>query len=323
MQKLDAKNNSPAISIIVAAYNAEQYIERCLKSIQRQSFSDFEAIIVNDGSSDNTGAILDSFSQNDNRFKIIHQANKGVAAARQKGIDICNGEFTIHVDSDDWIEDQMLEEMYHCAVSNDSDMVICDLVTHKKSGVEYWCQRPSSLSSQTVLGETLYHLYGSLCNKLIRKDCYSRFNLYFEKDVNVCEDQLLVLRLLANNIKISYLNKGLYHYDKTQNNESIVNSFIGPKERLRPLMKIAGEIDLSNLQSFFDNAIFNIAYDSLQLSKTECPDYPTLFRPLIKSIRRVEGVPFHSKLMVLLRIAGLDIPFKRIQRFITINRARK
>lgn len=98
---------TPAVSIVVPAFNAEKCLERCLHSIEVQTLTTFECIIVDDGSSDSTGMIADDFANKDSRFKVIHQKNSGVAAARQSGIDAATGIYTIQFDADDWVEPQI------------------------------------------------------------------------------------------------------------------------------------------------------------------------------------------------------------------------
>lgn len=101
------------ISVIVPVYNCEKYITRCLDSITSQTFTDFECIVVDDGSSDRSSAICDKYAEQDARFSVIHQKNDGMSVARNAGIDTCNGEWIAFVDSDDWCEPTMLEDMYN------------------------------------------------------------------------------------------------------------------------------------------------------------------------------------------------------------------
>jgi glycosyltransferase involved in cell wall biosynthesis len=95
--------NLPLVSVVVPAYNVEKYIYECIKSILNQNYENIEIIIVDDGSTDNTGVIVDELALKDSRVIAIHQNNKGVSAARNRGMDMANGEFIVFVDSDDWI----------------------------------------------------------------------------------------------------------------------------------------------------------------------------------------------------------------------------
>jgi len=112
----------PEISVIIPAYNNEKYIAETLKSLQAQSFKDFEVIIVNDGSTDNTQKIIDSFD--DDRIKSVVQENAGVSAARNRGIKEATGEYVCFLDADDLYEKNSLEGFYNCAKENDADLVL-------------------------------------------------------------------------------------------------------------------------------------------------------------------------------------------------------
>ena len=301
-------NNShrPAISIIIAAYNASKYLGRCLDSIVSQSFKDFEVQIVNDGSSDSTQQIAENYVRKDRRFKLFSQDNQGSAAARQKGLDLSEGEFTIHIDADDWVESDMLEELYNAAVSQTSDMIICDYFEHKRGGVEYHCQRPDPMDHLSIMGQIMADLHGSLCNKLIRRDVIDKYGIAFIPHVNFAEDQCFVLRLLAHEIKVGYINKAFYHWDRTQNEASQCNKGIHVHERLFPLEMISSYTDISPVRKYYDKAVFLIAYQYLFEPEVYCQNYPATFRPFVESIRKAKGFPFYSKLLVLMKIHHIN-----------------
>jgi glycosyltransferase len=114
-----------AVSIIVPVYNAEQYIETCIRSILRQSCADFELILVDDGSRDASGALCDREARTDSRIKVVHVENGGVSAARNRGLEMASGEWIAFVDSDDWIETDYLQQLLDCATSTNH----CNWVT--------------------------------------------------------------------------------------------------------------------------------------------------------------------------------------------------
>lgn len=115
----------PRLSIIVPVYNAKAYLQRCVDSILAQTYRDYELILVDDGSTDGSNNICDSFTSLDNRIKVFHQTNKGLSSARNRGVKVATGEIIGFVDSDDWIEPQMFEQMITALEENDSDIVIC------------------------------------------------------------------------------------------------------------------------------------------------------------------------------------------------------
>ena len=216
----------PLISVIVPIYNAENYLHRCLDSILAQTFTDFELILVNDGSTDCSGKICDEYALKDNRIKVIHKSNGGVASARQMGVDNTLGNYTIHADPDDWVEPTMLEELYKKAIEKDADMVICDFYVQTCNTCITRTQRISEESSEATLLALLSHkLHGSLWNKLIRLECYKKFNIRFVEGLNFCEDYLVCIKMLKNDIKVAYLNKAFYYYDQFTNDNSITRKY--------------------------------------------------------------------------------------------------
>ena len=111
------------VSIIVPVYEVEKYIRKCIESIQAQTFSDFELILVDDGSKDASGRICDEYAKKDKRIRVIHKENKGVSAARNDGIKDSMGEYICFIDADDWIEKTMLESCINNIIETDSDAV--------------------------------------------------------------------------------------------------------------------------------------------------------------------------------------------------------
>ena len=214
------------ISIIVPVYKAEKYLHRCVDSILAQTFTNFELILVDDGSPDGSGTLCDQYTQKDSRVKVIHKENGGVASARQCGMDNATGIYTIHADPDDWVEPTMLEELYNKAISENADMVICDFYVNENRGNTYVTQEVSKETSQEVFKDLLFHrLHGSLCNKLIKSACYTDFNIRFVENLNYCEDYLICVKILAHDVKVAYLNKAFYYYDQVVNGDSITRKY--------------------------------------------------------------------------------------------------
>ena len=115
----------PKISIIVPVYNVEEYIHRCIDSILAQTFTDFELILVNDGSHDQCGKICDEYAENDSRIKVIHKKNGGLSDARNAGLEIAQGEYIGFVDSDDYIEHDMYEKLIEACKEYNSKLAMC------------------------------------------------------------------------------------------------------------------------------------------------------------------------------------------------------
>ena len=113
-----------SVSVIVPVYNAERYLERCVNSIFAQTFMDYELILVDDGSTDDSGKMCDDYARSNPQVSVFHQTNQGVSAARQAGLDAATGEYVIFADPDDWVEPTMLEELFEVAINNDADVFI-------------------------------------------------------------------------------------------------------------------------------------------------------------------------------------------------------
>ena len=118
------------ISAIVPAYNVEKYLERCVNSILIQTYENFEIILVDDGSKDQSVEICDKFAQEDNRIKVIHKENGGLSSARNAGMKIAEGKYIVFIDSDDDIEPNMFELMLQAAEENKADFVMTDSVSY-------------------------------------------------------------------------------------------------------------------------------------------------------------------------------------------------
>jgi glycosyltransferase involved in cell wall biosynthesis len=209
----------PLISIIIPVYNSERYLSTCLDSIVSQTYTSWEAIVVDDGSTDGSLKICREYANRDARFRIFHKENGGVSSARQYGVDQLSDDsvYSIHVDPDDWVEPTMLESLYTKAVESDADMVICDFYYSLPDEDVYIRQNPMSEKPEQVLGELFMGLHGSLCNKLIKSAYYKENGIRFPVGLDYCEDLFVNVALLQRIGKVAYLPKAFYHYDQYSN----------------------------------------------------------------------------------------------------------
>lgn len=207
------RNHKPLISIIIPIYKAEKFIRKCLDSIVAQTYINWEAILVDDGSPDNCGIICDEYAAKDKRFKVIHKSNGGVSTARQAGLKRTTGDYIIHCDPDDWIDPKMLEELFQCAVKENAEMVICDFLREENNNTIYSSQNlinpisAKEAQKKIINGE----IHGSCCNKLIKKSCIGNIG-FFPSSISLCEDELFNFKILNNDIRVAYLPKAFYHY---------------------------------------------------------------------------------------------------------------
>lgn len=165
--------NNPLISVIVPVYNVERYLEKCIKSICLQTFSDLEIILVDDGATDRSGAICDEWAMQDPRIRVIHKQNGGLSDARNAGINIASGGWYMFVDSDDTITPDTIERMYQAATEHNCEMAVCNMVRIYDDGATEPFYAPAR--ALTVLDgqqrfETLKQ--PSACNKLFRADLF-------------------------------------------------------------------------------------------------------------------------------------------------------
>jgi len=213
----------PFISVIVPVYQAESYLSRCLDSILNQSFTDYEVILVDDGSKDNSGKVCDQYAGNDNRFHVIHKKNEGVSIARQTGLDSAGGKYVIHADPDDWVEPDWLEMLYDEIEGKKADIVICDFERVFANKKVHYVQCPTSFQNEDILNDMLNgKIWGSCWNKLVRRSCFQEYGVKFHPKMNLWEDFYVMCLLIANGAKVSYVPKVLYHYDSMINGNSIV-----------------------------------------------------------------------------------------------------
>ncbi len=117
---------SELISVVVPVYNVEKYLQRCLESVLAQTYKDIEIILVDDGSTDNSGQICDQYANKDNRIIVIHKPNGGLSDARNAGIEILHGKYVTFIDSDDWIEPSFVEYLHSLITNSNADMSVCD-----------------------------------------------------------------------------------------------------------------------------------------------------------------------------------------------------
>lgn len=247
------------ISVIVAVYQVERFIRKCLNSLQNQTFSDFEVLLIDDGSKDLSGIICDEYAAQDSRFRVIHKKNGGVSSARQVGLDHAIGEYIIHVDPDDWVEKDMLENLYNEAKANNSDMVVCDYLQECNGKTSYMKQIPSMDGAKSYFYDMIYRLHGSCWNKLVRKSCFSKYNISFSQDMVMWEDQFVILKLAEQPIKITYLPKAFYHYDESTNSNSAVRSW--SRKKLESQKTVINWLE-QKTDSIVKNEIINLKKDA-------------------------------------------------------------
>jgi len=314
--------NRPKISIIVPVYNAELYLNRCAHSIIGQSFSDWELILVDDGSPDSSGRLCDEIaSQNPQHIiKVIHKSNGGVASARETGMANALGEYSIHIDPDDWIEPNTLQLLFHKAEEAGADVVICDfLLEYSSTHQEISCQSPEGIDSylEAMLSQDRH---GSLCNKLIRSDLYKKHNLHFPEDMICWEDLYICCNVFSNPIKTAYVGLPLYHYDLHSNEGSMTR--MATTKTLQAMKMFCDyfdtklEIDKRNWLNDSKALVKLTAYRCGLLNANEIHDiYPEVNQWFLRKYSKSYNMPMYQAMALVL--SGKSCSYAK--RFQTIN----
>lgn len=301
------------ISVIIPVFNVEFFLQSCLESVKAQTLKDFEAILVDDGSSDSSGAICDAYARADNRFRVVHQPNQGVSAARNRGLDLAKGDYVYFVDADDEMRPEALEHLYHAITQGEYDIAASGYSLVRNGEETDQCMTAGSPPMIFSGDEVLYKLLvdGSfVCytcwNKLITRKLIAnlRFTDIKQEDFLFCGQ--LSLRLGA----VIYLNESLYRYYDRPSSLSKDFSYIGPHRSMTVLArlieetpkerKIARSLILTRLMVRLMTSSYFISASSLPLEEKEA--YKETCRMLFRRYRKEffchPAIPMRKKLIV-------------------------
>lgn len=216
------RNKQPLLSIIIPIYNTEKYLSKCLDSIVSQTYKSLEIICIDDGSTDKSPMIIDDYASKDNRVVVIHQKNKGESKARNEGLKIAKGDYITLVDSDDWLELDMYEQLVAAAIENDADMAIGGWIKENPSGTE-WITNADDVDNSVFGKEKLleylykrdrYRLFAYMWDKIYRREViYSEKRpIRLNENLSLGGDvQFLGEAALNTNVAV-YVDKSFYHY---------------------------------------------------------------------------------------------------------------
>ena len=217
------------ISIVVPIYNVELYLKRCIESIQRQTYSNIEIILVNDGSTDESGNICEEYAKADKRIKVIHKKNSGPSESRNIGIDTATGIYIAFIDADDFIHEEFVEKLHTLAKKNHAEIVICNYLRGKEEDFEK-CNRQNK--TEVIVYESTEmlqnwhgqykHLETVIWNKLYKRDLFEKNRIRYPIDCISGEDVQITHLLVAGAKRIAITNEVLYYYYR--NNKSITSN---------------------------------------------------------------------------------------------------
>lgn len=252
-----------SISIIVPIYNVEKYIERCAISLFEQTYENIEYVFVNDCTPDGSVEVLNQvigcFADRSRQAKIInHDRNRGVAAARNTGIQNCTGDFICQVDPDDYLEKNAIELLLKKQAETGADIVTGNMMMHRKGGDSLLPFPRYSSKKEMVIDMMQTTIHHSLANRMIRKSLYDNYQVEAKEGVNCGEDCWMMTRLAYYADSFSHIDEAIYHYDKTRE-----DSYTTAKKNYLNKKKIKDDIATAKLiidffkdkeQVFYDEA---------------------------------------------------------------------
>ena len=244
------------ISVIVPVYNVENYLEKCLNSLVNQTLEEIEILVINDGSTDGSQKIIDDFQRKfPQKIKAFSKENGGLSDARNFGIDRATGEFLAFVDSDDSVSEVMMEEMYHLAIKNKAELVICNLqkvdehgnITQKLTQIPNLSEKIELEKNFSVFSDLSYFA----CNKIFKKELFDgkrfRKGMHFE-DIELIPQILLQCKILAKT--------DAFHYQYLERSNSISKSHT---ERGLDILKA-----VKNVEKAFENSMYSFKKNELK-----------------------------------------------------------
>lgn len=326
---------NPKISIIVPIYQAELYLPHCINSIISQTFTDFELILINDGSTDKSRIICDEYAQKDSRIKVLHIQNQGVSHARNIGIKFAQGEWITFVDSDDWLEQTALE----CFLANDlqqDTLYIEQAQTVISNQYQYWPAKFSntilnlnSIENYTLLNNIL--IYGTPWGKLYNARVIKDNSIHFDQQLSLHEDHCFYFEYIKHIKKINVINSVGYYYRIDPNNISLSSNKKMPTcdkllyaykclnelistiiqennlsiNKLEPILHFIITIKIRSLRSAFYNTTSKSTRYSIirMINKTDLKNYQPISKggKLLKGILGIKSYNLKYLLLMLMK----------------------
>lgn len=228
----------PELSIIVPVYNVEEYLDRCIRSVLRQSFNNFELLLIDDGSEDRSGRICDLYADKDSRVRVLHKENEGVSIARNMGMMMARAEYIAFVDADDELDGQMYQKLMEEMRKPEPDIVFCRFYTFTDAGDKQYCyeenlgkvaQHPAALELFLVekkyekKGNTLIkdNVFGSVCRSIFKSEIIQTYNIRFVPQIRLAEDLLFLMEYCNYCKRGCVVDEYLYHYYVSRNTSAV------------------------------------------------------------------------------------------------------
>ena len=208
------------ISVIVPVYNVAKYLPQCLQSLAAQAYAPMEFILVDDGSTDESGTICDAFAAQDARFRVFHKKNGGVSSARNCGLEAAHGDWIGFVDADDWLDSGMYQKLAQAMVSQEADVAMCGYYEYLPDPDSKPLRQGTAPAKASSVHDALFWCmtrngyFTSLWNKLFRRDCIFQEGSYtaFDTSLAVGEDETWLMRALTRCQRFAFIPQPLYHW---------------------------------------------------------------------------------------------------------------
>jgi len=308
------------ISILLPVYNSEQHLSECLDSILAQSFKNWEALLVNDGSTDNTEKIVDEYAQNDSRFIALHKQNEGTLLARKTGFENSRGEFIANIDHDDIYDELFLEKMYARIIKSNSDFVWCKCQELNKSSVYHaenykWSEDATeNVASVLVPGNGVTPM---TWNKLIKRIIYSKIHFPHENIV-WGEDAIQSVQIAYYSKSATFVPEILY-FHRPSGHSSIPN--LMSEIRVMAIIKktvldgIFGKIIPKNVENTFCvlMSYCNTVYNFFLLDKRQRREFEKDLKPFFSQVIRCTK-KMNLRICLFLANNGIEFPLLMIDK---------
>lgn len=326
---------SPIVSIIVPVYNTENYLSCCINSILEQTFTDFELLLINDGSTDESGRICDEYQKQDSRIKVFHIQNQGVSNARNTGINSAKGEWITFVDSDDWLEVTYLATFFELDLQEDTLYVEQAQAVKSNLYKDWPIKFPnttltlSSITDYTLLNNIL--IYGTPWGKLYNTKLIKKNKIFFNKQISLHKDHCFYFEYIKYIKNINIINKSRYYYRIILNSQSLSsNKKIPPydkllyaynylnkliyaiiienklqPDKLQPILHFITIIKIRSLRAAFTNAIPSKARYSIlkTINEIDLNNYQPISKggKLLRKILYLKNIKLKYFLLLLLK----------------------
>ena len=289
---VQSKDLEPKISVIVSIFNVQDYVEKSIQSICSQTYQNLEILLVDDGSTDNSGNLCDKYAKGDTRIKVIHKKNSGLSGARNEGIKYATGEYIAFVDGDDWIDADMYEGMLRAIQTYDADIAICNYKEISRNGVQDSSDdkitvfEGRELLKAFIEEDEIYQIQNAAWNKLYKRSLMG--DLRFPEG-KLFEDIVYTTKLLAGSKRAVYVNRAYYNYifdrsDSIMNSKKVgrllTDQVPAYKEKGEFLLSI-GEKELFLIHQFFFYKRMLLHYKEAKEKK------PEGYREFTRDIRKI------------------------------------